>query len=78
MEHVITSVGWCPNGDSFAVGSHNLLRLCDKTGWTHSRERGMSVGFVYHKSKYLYNLEKGVSGYISLLVYWCTGLLVYW
>jgi len=38
MEHVITSVAWCPNGESFAVGLHNMLRLCDKTGWTHSRE----------------------------------------
>ncbi len=39
MEHVVTSLGWCPNGECFAVGSHNLIRLCDKTGWTHSRER---------------------------------------
>lgn len=31
MEHVITSVGWSPNGDVFAVGSYNILRLCDKT-----------------------------------------------
>ena len=39
MENVITSVAWSPNGESFAVGSHNMLRLCDKTGWTHCRER---------------------------------------
>lgn len=39
LEHVITCVGWSPNGESFAVGSHNSLRLCDKTGWTHCRER---------------------------------------
>ena len=39
MEHVITSVGWNPNGECFAVGSHNTIRLCDKTGWTHCRER---------------------------------------
>ena len=39
MEHFVTAVGWCPNGDCLAVGSHNLLRLCDKTGWTHCRER---------------------------------------
>ena len=42
MEHVITAVSWCPNGECFAVGSHNLLRLCDKTGWTHCRERPQS------------------------------------
>mmetsp|Transcript_32401 Transcript_32401/g.30905 ORF Transcript_32401/g.30905 Transcript_32401/m.30905 type:complete len:777 (-) Transcript_32401:82-2412(-) len=39
MEHVITSVAWSPNGDCFAAGSHNTLRLCDKTGWTYCRER---------------------------------------
>jgi intraflagellar transport protein 80 len=39
MEQVITAVAWSPNGDNFAVGSHNMLRLCDKTGWAHCRER---------------------------------------
>lgn len=38
-EHVITSLSWNPNGESFAVGTFNLLRLCDKSGWTHSRHR---------------------------------------
>lgn len=39
MEHVVTSIAWSPNGECFAVGSYNLVRLCDKTGWTHCRER---------------------------------------
>lgn len=39
MENVITSVKWSPNGDVFAVGLHNHVRLCDKTGWTHCKER---------------------------------------
>jgi len=39
MEQVITSIAWSPNGESFAVGSYNILRLCDKVGWTHCRER---------------------------------------
>lgn len=39
LEHVVTCVGWNPNGECFVVGSHNSLRLCDKTGWTHCRER---------------------------------------
>ena len=38
-EHVITSVSWRPNGSAFAVGSYNVLRLCDRTGWTYGRER---------------------------------------
>mmetsp|Transcript_26728 Transcript_26728/g.50656 ORF Transcript_26728/g.50656 Transcript_26728/m.50656 type:complete len:772 (+) Transcript_26728:27-2342(+) len=33
-EHVITSVAWRPNSSLFAVGSYNVIRLCDKTGWT--------------------------------------------
>lgn len=39
MEHVVTSISWSPNGECFAVGGFNVLRLCDKTGWTHCRER---------------------------------------
>lgn len=39
LEHVVTSMRWSPNGEYFAVGSFNLLRLCDKSGWTHCRER---------------------------------------
>ncbi|OQR84934.1 intraflagellar Transport protein 80 [Achlya hypogyna] len=38
-EHVITSVAWSPKGDTFAVGAYNMLRLCDKTGWSYCRER---------------------------------------
>jgi len=37
-EYSICSVAWAPNGRYFAVGSFNMLRLCDKTGWSHSRE----------------------------------------
>ena len=33
---MITSVKWSPNGELFAVGSFEMLRLCDKPGWTHS------------------------------------------
>ena len=39
FDNVITSVSWCPNGELFAVGSYNNIRLCDKTGWSYSRER---------------------------------------
>ena len=34
--HILTSVAWSPNGENFAVGSFDTLRLCDKAGWTHS------------------------------------------
>lgn len=37
-EYSISAVSWAPNGRYFAVGSFNMLRLCDKTGWSHSRE----------------------------------------
>lgn len=40
-EHVITSVSWAPNGTVFAVGSFNVIRLCDKKGWGHSHSRLM-------------------------------------
>ncbi|CAD7959088.1 unnamed protein product [Amoebophrya sp. A25] len=37
-EHVITSVAWAPDGKTFAVGAFNLLKLCDRSGWSHVRE----------------------------------------
>lgn len=38
-DHVITSVKWAPNGDYFAVGSFEMLRLCDRAGWSHSFDK---------------------------------------
>ena len=38
-DHVITSCKWAPNGDYFAVGSFEMLRLCDKSGWSHSFDK---------------------------------------
>lgn len=38
-DHVITSIKWAPNGDYFAVGSFEMLRLCDRSGWSHSFDK---------------------------------------
>jgi len=38
-DYPITSLAWCPNGSVFAIGSYNTLRLCDKSGWSHSLEK---------------------------------------
>jgi intraflagellar transport protein 80 len=38
-DHVITSIKWSPNGEVFAVGAFEMLRLCDKTGWSHSFDK---------------------------------------
>lgn len=38
-DHVIMSVKWAPNGEYFAVGSFEMLRLCDKSGWSHSFDK---------------------------------------
>ncbi|CAB0003037.1 unnamed protein product [Nesidiocoris tenuis] len=38
-EHPITSIAWAPNGEMFAIGSFNTLRLCDKSGWSHYLEK---------------------------------------
>jgi intraflagellar transport protein 80 len=42
LDHVVTCVSWSPRGDYFAVGSFDVLRLCDKLGWCHSRDRPQS------------------------------------
>lgn len=36
---MITSIKWAPNGDYFAVGSFEMLRLCDRSGWSHSFDK---------------------------------------
>ncbi|KAI6172849.1 Intraflagellar transport protein 80-like protein [Aphelenchoides besseyi] len=42
----ITSIAWNPDGELFAVGSFNVLRLCDKAGWSHSVDR-QNIGSIY-------------------------------
>jgi intraflagellar transport protein 80 len=42
LDYVVTCVSWSPRGDYFAVGSFDVLRLCDKLGWCHSRDRPQS------------------------------------
>eukprot|EP01135_Chromosphaera_perkinsii_P002827 Nk52_evm17s228 gene=Nk52_evmTU17s228 len=37
--HSITSVAWANDGELFAVGSFNTLRLCDQIGWSYSMEK---------------------------------------
>lgn len=32
-DYVITSVAWAPNGEYFAVGAYEMVKLCDKTGF---------------------------------------------
>ena len=38
LEFAVTAVAWSPNGELFGVGLYNSIRLCDRTGWTYSRE----------------------------------------
>lgn len=38
-DYPITSVSWAPDGELFAVGSYNTLRLCDKAGWSYALEK---------------------------------------
>ncbi|XP_072557690.1 intraflagellar transport protein 80 homolog isoform X1 [Paramormyrops kingsleyae] len=45
-DYPITSVAWAPDGGVFAVGSFNTLRLCDKTGWSHTLEKS-STGSLF-------------------------------
>ncbi|KAI4815665.1 hypothetical protein KUCAC02_005802, partial [Chaenocephalus aceratus] len=38
-DYPVTSLSWAPDGEMFAVGSFNTLRLCDKTGWSYALEK---------------------------------------
>lgn len=42
----ITALAWSPNGDLFAVGSYNTLRLCDFLGWSRSLDKP-HTGSIY-------------------------------
>ncbi|XP_076675332.1 intraflagellar transport protein Oseg5 isoform X3 [Andrena cerasifolii] len=44
--HPITAVSWSYAGNNFAVGSFNTIKLCDKTGWSHSLEK-INAGSIY-------------------------------
>ncbi|OAJ40437.1 hypothetical protein BDEG_24171 [Batrachochytrium dendrobatidis JEL423] len=40
--HPITAISWNPSGEMFAVGSFNMLRVCDKQGWSYAMEKPKS------------------------------------
>uniref|UniRef100_UPI00398F7D97 intraflagellar transport protein 80 homolog isoform X2 n=1 Tax=Pristiophorus japonicus TaxID=55135 RepID=UPI00398F7D97 len=46
-DYPITSVAWAPDGQLFAVGAFNTLRLCDKTGWSYALEKP-NTGSVFN------------------------------
>ncbi|XP_064418295.1 intraflagellar transport protein 80 homolog isoform X1 [Latimeria chalumnae] len=46
-DYPITSVAWVPDGELFAVGSFNTLRLCDRTGWSYALEKP-STGSIFN------------------------------
>ncbi|XP_072428822.1 intraflagellar transport protein 80 homolog isoform X1 [Chiloscyllium punctatum] len=46
-DYPITSVAWASDGQLFAVGSFNTLRLCDKTGWSYALEKP-NTGSVFN------------------------------
>ncbi len=39
----VTSVRWRPNGESFAVGTFDLLLLCDESGWVQHKASPAAV-----------------------------------
>ncbi|TPX35764.1 hypothetical protein SmJEL517_g02004 [Synchytrium microbalum] len=45
-DHAITSLAWSPNGEAFAVGSYDLIRVCDRAGWSYAMEQP-NCGSVY-------------------------------
>lgn len=47
LDYAITAVQFSPDGEMFAVGSFNTLRVCDKTGWSQCRE-ATSTGSIFN------------------------------
>jgi intraflagellar transport protein 80 len=48
-EYPITCLAWAPDGELFAVGSYNTLRLADKAGWSYSLEKP-NIGSIFSMS----------------------------
>lgn len=46
LNSVITSLSWASNGEYFAVGSYNSVRLCNQSGWTYSISKLESGGVM--------------------------------
>ena len=62
---VVTAVAWAPSGKFFAVGSFNVLKLCDRTGWSYHREqleRSGSVRFSDKESRRQSGSPPGLAG----------------
>lgn len=53
-DYPITSLEWAPNGDLFAVGSFNRLRLCDKAGVRIFSLKKFNTYTIFHLFEYLY------------------------
>ncbi|NXU94950.1 IFT80 protein, partial [Xiphorhynchus elegans] len=49
QEYPITCIAWAVDGELFAVGSFNTLRLCDKTGWSYALEKP-NTGSIFNIS----------------------------
>ena len=47
-DYPVTSVAWSLDGELFAVGSFNTLRLCDKAGVSRAGEHKASNLQVIH------------------------------
>jgi len=48
LEQVVTCISWNATGSCFAVGSFDLLQICDETGWTQTRDDLKNVGSLLH------------------------------
>jgi WD40 repeat protein len=49
-DHPIMCCSWAPDGQLFAVGSYNMLRLCDVAGWSHSLDKPKCGAVCVHSS----------------------------
>lgn len=64
-EYPITSIAWALDGELFAVGSFNTLRLCDKTGVSKTLEIGVELSkFIDNTS----NIPQDISVQVGILL----------
>jgi len=72
LDHVVTSLAWSPTGQHFAVGSFNVVKLCDKTGWSYCRETPdtgsvFSISWCSDGTQFACGCGNGTVAFVSLV-----------
>mmetsp|Transcript_9747 Transcript_9747/g.36287 ORF Transcript_9747/g.36287 Transcript_9747/m.36287 type:complete len:855 (-) Transcript_9747:37-2601(-) len=67
FDHAVTSLKWNPDGELFAVGTYNTIKLCDKNGWSYDRVALDSVDSDPMQSPSSTNIANAATGSVMAI-----------